>query len=40
MNGLGWFLVLLPFLIFVIGLIVGAMRRNKENYDAVHNFVS
>jgi amino acid transporter len=40
MNGLGWFLVLLPFIIFVIGLIIGAGRRNKENYDAVHNFVS
>ena len=40
MNGLGWFLVALPFIIFVIGLIVGAVRRNKENYDAVHNFVS
>lgn len=40
MNGLGWFLVLLPFIIFVIGLIVGAVRRKRENYDAVHNFVS
>lgn len=40
MNGLGWFLVSLPFVIFVIGMIVGALRRGKENYDAVHNFVS
>jgi hypothetical protein len=40
MNGLGWFLVSLPFIFLVIGLIVGALRRNKENYDAVHNFVS
>jgi len=40
MNGLGWFLVLLPFIMFVLGLIVGALRRDKENYDAVHNFVS
>jgi amino acid transporter len=40
MNGLGWFLVLLPFIMFVVGLIVGAVRRDKENYDAVHNFVS
>lgn len=40
MNGLGWFLVSLPFIFLVIGLIVGALRRNRENYDAVHNFVS
>lgn len=40
MSPLGWFLVLLPFLIFVVGLILGAVRRDKENYDAVHNFVT
>jgi amino acid transporter len=40
MNGLGWFLVSLPFIMFAVGLIVGAVRRDKENYDAVHNFVS
>lgn len=40
MNPTGWVLVLSPFVLFVIGLIVGAMRKNKENYDAVHNFVS
>jgi amino acid transporter len=40
MNGLGWFLVSLPLIFLVIGLIVGALRRNRENYDAVHNFVS
>jgi amino acid transporter len=40
MNGLGWFLVSLPFVMFVIGLIIGAVRRDKENYDAVHNFAS
>ena len=40
MSALGWFLVLLPFIIFVVGLILGAVRRDKENYDAVHNFVS
>ena len=26
--------------LFVLGLILGAVRRDKENYDAVHNFVS
>ncbi len=40
MNGTGWFLVLLPFILFVVGVIVGAARKNKENYDSVHNFVS
>jgi amino acid transporter len=40
MTPLGWFLVLLPFIIFVLGLILGLVRRDKENYDAVHNFVS
>jgi amino acid transporter len=40
MSSLGWFLILLPFIIFVIGLVVGALRRRSENYDAVHNFVT
>ena len=40
MDGLGWFLVSLPFIMLVLGFIVGAVRKNKENYDAVHNFVS
>ena len=40
MNTTGWILVLLPFVMFIIGVIVGAIRKNKENYDAVHNFVS
>ncbi len=39
-NATGWVLILLPFAIFIVGLIIGAVRRNKENYDAVHNFVS
>ncbi|MBU6245867.1 MAG: APC family permease [Actinomycetales bacterium] len=40
MSSLGWLLVLAPFGIFIVGLLLGAVRRNKENYDAVHNFVS
>jgi len=40
LNSLGWFLVLAPFAMFIVGLILGALRRDKENYDAVHNFVS
>ena len=39
-NTTGWILILLPFVMFVIGLIVGTARKNKENYDAVHNFAS
>ena len=40
MNTTGWVLVLLTFVVFIVGLIVGAARKNKENYDAVRNFVS
>ncbi|MSY40674.1 MAG: amino acid permease, partial [Actinobacteria bacterium] len=40
MNTTGWILVLSPFVLFVVGLIVGATRKKSENYDAVHNFVS
>lgn len=40
MNTLGWFLVLLPFIVFIIGIIVGALRRNKENVDAIADLVT
>jgi hypothetical protein len=40
MSPLGWFLILLPFIMLILGFLVGNTRRNKENYDAVHNFVS
>jgi len=40
MNFTGWFLVLLPFAMLVIGLIIGRLRSGKENYDAGHNFGS
>lgn len=36
----GWTLVLAPFLVFVLGMVVGAIRRNDENEDAVADFVS
>ena len=40
MNTIGWILVLLTFVVFVVGLLVGLMRKGRENYDAVRNFVS
>jgi amino acid transporter len=40
MNTTGWVLVLLTFVVFIVGLIVGAARKKNENYDAVRNFVS
>jgi len=40
LSSLGWLLVLAPFAIFVIGLLLGLIRRKRENYDAVRNFVS
>lgn len=39
-NTTGWILIALPFTMFVIGVIVGTVRKSKENYDAVHNFAS
>ena len=40
LNPLGWFLVLSPFLVFLIGIGVGALRRKKENVDAIADLVS
>lgn len=40
LNPLGWFLVLSPFGVFVIGIIVGALRRKRENVDAIADLVS
>ncbi len=40
MNTTGWVLVLLTFVVFIIGVIVGMLRTKSENYDAIHNFVS
>lgn len=39
-NTTGWILILLPFAMFLVGLIIGVSRKGKENYDAVHNFAS
>jgi amino acid transporter len=39
-NTTGWILIILPFAMFIVGVIIGSVRKNKENYDAVHNFAS
>jgi amino acid transporter len=36
----GWVLVLLPFVTFVVGVIVGVARQRRENVDAVADLVS
>jgi amino acid transporter len=40
LNGTGWFLVLLPFIAFAVGIVVGLIRRNTENEDAIADLVS
>lgn len=40
LSGLGWFLVLLPFIVFAIGSVVGAVRRNSEDAAGVADLVS
>lgn len=40
MDATGWTLVLLTPVLFIIGIIVGQIRKKSENYDAIHNFVS
>lgn len=40
LNTTGWVLVLLTPAMLIIGLILGSVRKSKENYDAVRNFVS
>ncbi|GAB7003074.1 APC family permease [Nocardioides sp. AN3] len=40
LSALGWFLVLLPIIGLVVGVIVGLVRRDDENADAVADLVS
>ncbi|SHN38096.1 APC family permease [Cryptosporangium aurantiacum] len=40
LSATGWTLVLAPFVVLIIGLIIGAVRRNSENEDAIADFVS
>jgi amino acid transporter len=40
LSSTGWTLVLAPFVVLVIGSVLGAVRRNAENEDAVADLVS
>jgi amino acid transporter len=40
LNTTGWILVALPFVMFVVGTIVGKLRMTKENEDAIADLVS
>lgn len=40
LNTLGWTLVLSPFVIFIIGIIVGTLRKRRENVDAIADLVT
>ncbi len=40
LNTLGWVLVLSPFIAFVVGTALGALRRDKENEEAVADLVT
>ena len=40
LNTTGWILVLAPFVMFVIGTIVGKLRLSEENEDAVADLVT
>jgi hypothetical protein len=39
LNAMGWALILLPFVAFAVGWIVGLLRRREENEDAVQDLV-
>jgi len=40
LSAVGWTLVLAPFAVFVLGLVVGQLRRNDENEDAIADLVT
>ncbi|MFN8157517.1 MAG: APC family permease [Candidatus Nanopelagicales bacterium] len=40
LNTTGWVLVLAPFVLFVVGLIVGKVRLKEENEDAIADLVT
>ncbi|MFG2004544.1 APC family permease [Spirillospora sp. NPDC048911] len=40
LSPLGWFLAMLPFLVLAIGMAVGAVRRKRENSQAMADLVT
>jgi amino acid transporter len=40
LSTFGWLLVLSPFITFVVGMLIGAVRRSAENEDAVADLVT
>lgn len=40
LSATGWILVLAPFVVFLVGMVVGQVRRSDENEDAVADLVS
>ena len=40
LNSTGWILVLTPFVLFVVGMIVGKLRLKDENEDAIADLVA
>ena len=40
LNTTGWILISTPFVLFIIGVIIGSVRQNKENVDAVSDLVT
>lgn len=40
LNTTGWVLVTTPFVIFIIGVLIGSVRQSEENVDAVADLVS
>jgi amino acid transporter len=40
LNTTGWVLVLMPFVVFPIGWLIGVLRRNEENEDLVKDLIS
>ena len=40
LNGLGWFLVLLPFIALVVGFVIAAVRKNSEKAEITEDILS
>lgn len=40
LNVTGWILITTPFVLFIVGVILGSVRQNRENVDAIADIVS